>query len=107
MKDSKWDKFDEQNWKNSSWNISRSRINCFLIRYSYGNILSFWYQNQKIQKPKFIYTYRSTTFLKDLKWDKFILKNRIWLQSSWSKGSHNLIQETDNAKHLNLTESLP
>jgi hypothetical protein len=45
--------------------------------------------------------------MKDWKWDKFILKNRIWLQPGWSKGSPDLIQETDNAEHPNLTESLP
>jgi len=40
--------------------------------------------------------------MKDSKWDKFVLKNKIWLQSGWSKGSPDLIQETDNAKHPNL-----
>jgi hypothetical protein len=30
-----------------------------------------------IQKPKFIYTYKTTTFMKDSKWENFVLKNKI------------------------------
>ena len=62
---------------------SRDRILYFLIRYSHGSILSFWYQNKEIQKPKFIYIYRSTTFMKGLKWDKFFLKNKIATKLGW------------------------
>jgi hypothetical protein len=36
-------------------NPSRGRNPCFHTRYSNGNILSFWYRNQAVQKPKFIY----------------------------------------------------
>ena len=57
-------------------NLSRCKILYFHIWYSNGNILSFWYWNQDIQKPKFIYTSRTTTFMKDLKWDKIVLENR-------------------------------
>jgi hypothetical protein len=44
-------------------NPSRNRILYFHIRYSNGNILSFWYWNQAIQKPKFIYVSRTTTLM--------------------------------------------
>jgi hypothetical protein len=40
--------------------------------------LSFWYRNQAIQKPKFIYMSKTTTLMKDSKWDKIVLENRIW-----------------------------
>jgi len=50
----------------------------FHTRYSNGNILSFWYWNQAIQKPKFIYSSRTTTLMKESNWDKIILKNIIW-----------------------------
>ena len=63
--------------ENSGQNPSRDRILHFYVRYSNMNILSFWYQNQVIQKSKFIYTSRNTTLIKDLKWEKIILKNRI------------------------------
>ena len=59
-------------------NPSRGRNLCFHTRYSNRNILSFWYQNQAIQKPKFIYASRTTTLMKESKWDKIILENRIW-----------------------------
>ena len=55
----------------------------FLIRYSNVNILSFLYQNQATQKLKFIYTCRTTTFMKDSRWDKIILQNRIGPQFGW------------------------
>jgi hypothetical protein len=95
IKDSKSDKIILKNKtaKNSGWNPSRGRILYFHNWYSNENILSFWYRNQEIQKPKFIYTYRTITFMKDSKWDKFILKNRIWPQSPWSKGSPDLIRK--------------
>jgi hypothetical protein len=56
---------------------SRGRILCLHVRYSNRNILSFWYWNQMIQKPKFIYVSRTTTLMKESKWDKIILQNRI------------------------------
>jgi hypothetical protein len=74
-----------QNLKNSGWNPSCGRILYFSTRCSNGNILSLWYRNQVIQKPKFISTYKTKTSMKDSKWDKIILKNRIWPQSVWSK----------------------
>jgi hypothetical protein len=36
----------------------------FLIRYSNMNILSSWYRNQVIQKLKFIYACKTTTFMR-------------------------------------------
>jgi hypothetical protein len=59
-------------------NHSRGRNPYFHTRYSNKNILSFWYRNQAIQKPKFIYASRTTTLMKELNWDKIILNNRIW-----------------------------
>jgi hypothetical protein len=56
----------------------RGRNSCFHTRYLNENILSFWYRNQAIQKPKFIYASRTTTLMKELKWDEIFLKNRIW-----------------------------
>ena len=44
-----------------------ARNPCFHTRYSNGNILSFWYRNQAIQKPKFIYASRTTTLMKESK----------------------------------------
>jgi len=46
-------------------NPSRGRNPCFHTRYSNGNILSFWYRNRAIQKPKFIYASRTTTLMKE------------------------------------------
>jgi len=57
---------------------SRSRIFYPHIWYSNGNILSFWYRNQVIQKPKFIYASRTKTLMKKSKWDKIFLQNRNW-----------------------------
>jgi len=57
---------------------SRGRIFCPHVRYSNGNILSFWYRNQVIQKPKFIYASRTKTLMKKSKWDKIFLQNRNW-----------------------------
>jgi hypothetical protein len=49
---------------NSGKNPSRGRNPCFHTRYSNGNILSFWYRNQAIQKPKFIYMSGTTTWIR-------------------------------------------
>ena len=64
--------------QNSGQNSSRGKILYFHVRYSNGNLLSFWYQNQAIQKPKFFHASKTTTLMKDSKWEKIILKNRIW-----------------------------
>jgi hypothetical protein len=64
--------------QNSGQDPSRGRNPYFHTRYSNENILSFWYRNQAIQKPKFIYASRTTTLMKELNWDKIVLKNRIW-----------------------------
>jgi hypothetical protein len=64
--------------QNSGQDPSRGRILCLHVRYSNGNILSFLYQNQAIQKPKFIYASRTTTLMTELKGDKIVLENRIW-----------------------------
>ena len=64
--------------QNSGQDPSRVRILYIHIRYSNWNILSFWYRNQAIQKPKFIYASRTTTLIKESKWDKIVLENRIW-----------------------------
>jgi len=57
---------------------SHGRILYLLVRYSNENIFSFWYRNQAIQKPKIIYASRNTTLMKESKWDKIILENKIW-----------------------------
>ena len=64
-------------------NPSRGRNPYFHTRYSNGNILSFWYWNQAIQKPKFIYVSRTTTLMNDSKWDKFFLNNIIAAKLGW------------------------
>ena len=51
--------------QNSGQNLLAAEFSTFMFRYSNENILSFWYQNQVIQKPKFIYAYRTTTSVKD------------------------------------------
>jgi hypothetical protein len=50
---------------NSGQNPSHNMILYFHTRYSNENILIFWYRNQAIQKLKFIYTYKTTTLMKD------------------------------------------
>jgi len=82
------------------------RILYFHVRYSNWNILSFWYQNQVIEKSKFIYASRTITLLKDLKWEKIILNNRIWQQSGWSKKVFWSNSKTDNVEHSDMTESM-
>jgi hypothetical protein len=64
-------------------NPSRGRNPYFHTRYSNENILSFWYWNQAIQKPKFIYVSRTITLMRDSKWDKFVLNNRIATKLGW------------------------
>ena len=64
--------------QNSGQDPSHGRILYLHVRYSNENIMSFWYQNQAIQKPKFIYASRATTLMKESKWNKIILENRIW-----------------------------
>jgi len=68
--------------------------------------MNFWYQNQAIQKPKFIYAYKTTTLMKDSKWDKIVLENKIWQQSGWSKRISWSNSETDNAKYPDVTKSM-
>jgi hypothetical protein len=62
--------------QNSGQDPSRGRNPYFHTRYSNGNILSFWYWNQVIQQPKFIYASKTTTLMES-NWDKIVLKNRI------------------------------
>jgi hypothetical protein len=38
--------------QNSGQDPSRDRILCFHVRYSNENIMSFWYQNQAIEKSQ-------------------------------------------------------
>ena len=85
---------------------SHSRILCFHIKYSNMNILSSWYRNQAIRKPKFIYASKTTTLMKDSKCDKIILKNRNWQQSGWQKEVSWSDSEIDNVEHPNMTESM-
>ena len=56
-------------------------LSTFTFRYSNGNFFNFWYQNQAIQKSKFIYASKTTTLMKDSKSEKIVLKNRILQQS--------------------------
>ena len=53
--------------QNSGHDPSHDRILYLLVIYSNENILSFWYWNQAIQKPKIIYTSRTTTLMKETK----------------------------------------
>jgi hypothetical protein len=92
--------------QNSGHNPSRVRILYFYVRYSNRNILSFSYQNQVNQKSKFMYASRTTTLMKDSKWEKIILKNRIWQQSGWLKRVSWSNLETNNAEHPDMTESV-
>jgi hypothetical protein len=91
---------------NSGQNHFLSRILYFHTNNSNGNILSFWYQNQEIQKPKFIYTSSTITFMKDSKSDKIILKDRIHMQSGWLKWVPWSDSKTNGVEHPNITESL-
>ena len=43
-----------------------------------GHIWSIRCPNQVIQKPKFIYTFRDTTFMKRPKWWKIIWRTKTW-----------------------------
>jgi len=38
---------------------------------------------QRFKRPKFIYVSRTTTLMKDSKWDKFVLNNRIATKLGW------------------------
>ena len=69
----------------SSWNSTCGRILCFNVIDSNEHILSLKYQNHAIQKPKIIYTSRNTTFMKDVKSDKFghKLKDKIGILIWW------------------------
>jgi hypothetical protein len=87
---------------NSGQNPSRGKIICFHTRYLNGNILSFWYQNQAIQEPKFMYTHMTTTFIKDSKSNKIVLKDKIRTQSDWSKWVFWSDSETDNVILIQL-----
>jgi hypothetical protein len=62
---SKWDKIVLKNRiaTKLGWKPSCGRILCFHARYSKGNILSFYYRNETIQKLKFIYIYRGLQLL--------------------------------------------
>jgi hypothetical protein len=72
-----------QSHEHGQKSFSRPGIPAFNTRYSNGNILSFWYWNQMIQKPKFIYVSQTKTLMKDSKWDKFVLNNRIATKLGW------------------------
>jgi len=72
-------------------NSSRGQESLFNTRYLNGNILSFWYWNQAIQKPKFIYVSRTTTLMQDSKWDKFILNNRIATKLRWKPSRERIL----------------
>jgi hypothetical protein len=67
-------------------NSFRGRNPCFHTKYSNGNILSFWYWNQAIKKPKFIYMSRTTTLMEDSKWDKF-----FWITELQPNSAGNLL----------------
>jgi hypothetical protein len=55
--------------------------------------MSFKYQNQAIEKPKFIYTSRDTTFIMDSKSDKIVLKAKIQTQSEERDESPDLMRK--------------
>jgi len=84
---------------------SRGRIFCLHVRYSNGNILSFWYRNQVIQKSKFIYV-----------WLKLWWRSRSEIKSFYRtesssnlvgrKGSPGLTQKLTNAESPDMTESM-
>ena len=59
------------------WNPTCNRIlYCYTID-SNTHILSLRHQNHEIQKPKLIYTYKTTTVMKDAMLDKMFLKAKI------------------------------
>jgi hypothetical protein len=66
-----------QSWELGQKSFSRSGIPAFNTRYSNGNILSFWYWNQAIQKAQIHLRVLNYNFDEDSKWDKFVLNNRI------------------------------
>jgi len=78
----------------------------FLIRYSNVNILSFWYWNQAIQKSKFIYTCRTTTFMRIRGEIKSFYRTESGRNLVGKKWSPNLIQKLTNAEHPDMTESI-
>ena len=81
MKDKKWDKFILKNIiaTKLGWKPSCGRILCFHARFQTGISWASDIEIKQFKSPKFIYVSRTTTLMKDLKWDKIVLDNRIWL----------------------------
>jgi hypothetical protein len=48
-----------------------------------GILWAFDIEIKRFKNLKFIYVTRTTTLMKDSKWDKIFLDNRIWQESSW------------------------
>jgi len=48
-----------------------------------GILWAFDIEIKRFKSPKFIYTCKATTFMKDKKWDKFILNNKIATKLGW------------------------
>jgi hypothetical protein len=74
----------------SSWNITCNRILYLHTTYSNWHILILGNQNHVIQNLKLIYTSRTTTFMKDSRSDKIILKAKIQTQSEGQDWSSDL-----------------
>ena len=64
----------------SGQNPTCNKILYFHIKYLNRHILSFRYRTHDIQKPKFIYTFRTTTFMKGSKSNKIVFKMKILMQ---------------------------
>ena len=60
-----------------------SALILFAHQYENRHNLSIRCRNQVIQKPKFIYTFRATTFMKRPKSGKIIYITKILVQSGW------------------------
>ena len=100
-----------QNWKyryQACWKSIVEEIQCrfghpigtttsalilFAHQYENGHNWSIRCRNQVIQKPKFIYIFRATTFMKRPKSVKIIYITKILVQSGWRDMLPNLIRE--------------
>jgi hypothetical protein len=87
----------------SGRNFTYNKILYFYNIDSNKYILSLEYQIHAIQKLKIIYTSRTTTFMKDSKSDKIILKAKIQTQSKGRDWSN---EKTNGDEHLTTVKSL-
>jgi len=69
--------------QNSGQILLTTKFSAFTLDIQTGILWAFDIKITRFKSPKFIYTCRATTFMKDKKWDKFVLNNRIATKLGW------------------------